>query len=324
MLDGMQIRVLGLEEKIREPGFYQLPIERHHSQPCDGPSVTSTVLRKLTMGSPADYWAFSALNPDRFERVETRALVTGQAMAAYIEAGEDGLAERFWILPEDKPNRPTAAQIKAIEEGRGTEAGFKSLDFWNRVAKDPRQVLTRDEWELISAMGRVVRTDPAAQATLGGLPEITMAWFDEPSQLWCLSRPDQMSFDGMISDYKKVNTQGRPFTAQACDQKITAYGYDQQMGFAAEGFERLTGESPSAVGLVFQQDEPPYSVILRAVSEEDLQLATFQNAEARALFRQCLDSGHWPGPGEVIGTYRRPDWLREKILETMAKKGVSL
>lgn len=319
----LPIRSLGPDEMISEPGFYQMPIERHHGQPCIGPSVTSSILRTIETGSPADVWAFHALNPDRYEREDRRALILGQAMASFIEGGRAEFDCRFQVLPEDKPTKPTAAQIAAIEAGKGTEAGMRSFLFWRGVWDDPREALTADEAKLIFDMGKVVRTDPAAQAVLGGIPEITMAWFDEPSQLWCLSRPDQLSMSGMLSDYKKVNCGGRPFTGQVVDSKITSYRYDMQMSLAVEGFAKLTGFWTETVGLIFQADEPPYSVILRAIDPATIKKAQFCNHDARMTFRECLDSGIWPGPGENIGTYRQPDWLSERILDRMATKGVS-
>lgn len=312
-----KIRLLGPGEKICEPGFYRIPIEVHHGQPCDGPSVTSSVLRKMEIGTPADVWAFHQLNPDRYEAKETAALRMGQALHAIIEGGMEELRARFWTLPEDKPSRPTAAQIRAISEGRGTEAGLRNLQFWAAVDRDPRTVLTNAEWELVVAMGIVARQDPGVQAALGGIPEITMAWFDEASRLWCLARPDQIDFSGMLSDFKKITTQGQPMVQATVDRKITAHRYDMQMAFAAEGYQVLTGLWPEQVGLIFQNDEPPYHVILTAIEEQDLAIGMFHNRKQRMRFRECLNVGHWPGPGEHVMAYKRPKALAEKFLEEM-------
>ena len=322
-MQGVIIHELADDELIGQPGFYRMSLERHHSQPCQGISVTSSVLRRLELASPADVWAYSKLNPNAYQPKDRSALIMGQAMASFIEGGLQEMARKFYQLPADKPNRPTSAQLAAIDAGKGTEAGIRSAVFWARVEADHRQVLTADEWDLIAAMGEVVRIDPAAQVALGGEPEITMAWFDAATRLWCLSRPDQTAFSGMLSDYKKINTQGRPFTGALCDTKITGYLYDAQMAFAAEGFEILTGGWPEQVGLVFQQDEPPYSVILRAIDEEDLRLAMFRNARARRKFRACLDANHWPGPGEHVGAYQRPEWQRERLLKEMQMEGLA-
>ena len=166
-------------------------------------------------------------------------------------------------------------------------------------------------------MGEALAADPMSSAALGGIPEITIAWRDERYDLWCLSRPDQISFDGMTSDYKRMASQGRPFSERLIDHRITDLGIDMQMAFAAEGMKELTGHWPDAVGIVAQCTEAPYHPVLRSFEEEDLHLAMFRNKRARRTFRECLDSGNWWGPGQHVGSYRRPQWLHDRLVEEM-------
>lgn len=338
--DAFQIRDLGPDEHITEPGFYRMPMARHHGQPCckperlkeiaDGDSprpgewaVTSSVLRTLEIRTPADHYAFSLLNPDRWPDDDRPALRMGRAMAALVEGGPEELESHFFALPGNKPKRPTADQVERYRQGNPTEAGKKSVEFWAKVEADPRDAITEAEWELLCNMGKVLAADPLASAALGGEPEITMAWYDEDTDLWCLARPDQVSFSGMLSDYKKVNTQGRPFNGRLCDHRITDHGYHQQMAFGTEAFVRIADEYPDTVGLVFQHDAPPHHVILRSIDEEALRIGEFQNRRARLRFRECMDSGHWPGPGEDVGAYHMPDWFRDRMIAEMQTAGVA-
>lgn len=318
-----EIRTLADDEVISEPGFYEISLDRHHSQPCDGPSVTSGVLRKMELQTPADVWAYHLLNPDRWEQEDKTALRLGRAMAAYVEGGMDEVANHFLVLPSDKPNKPTMAQKKAYAEGRATDAAKRSVEFWRDVEMDYRDPLTDAEDKMIRDMGRVLADDPAACAVMGGLPEVTMAWKDEHTGLWLLARPDTVSFDGGMSDYKKMNTMGRPFNERLVDNRITEHGYDMQMGFAAYVFEKLTGEYPTSVGIVAQVDKPPHHVILREIAEEDLRIGEWRNRCAIDRFAECLASGYWPGPGEHVGAYHRPEWQREMLLEQMNTNGVA-
>jgi len=315
--DNMQIRELGPKDLITENGFYRLSMDRHHNQPCDGISVTSSVLRTLELGTPSDVWSFHALNEDRMEKDQTEAMRMGRAIASFIEGGPEELEKHFYVLPANKPNKPTEAQRNAYLKGAGTEAGIRSIEFWAKVDADPRDVITESSWELICNMGKALMKDPAAAAALGGEPEITMAWFDERSGLWCLARPDQVQFTGMVSDYKKISTQGAYMSGSMCDRKITQYGYHAQMAFACEGFQVLTGEWPEQVGLIFQMDSKPYHSILRGIDEESLSIGMFQNDRARMRFRECLNSENWPGPGEHIANYHMPEWLHERLTKEM-------
>jgi hypothetical protein len=182
-----QIITLADDEKITKPGFYNISLDRHHDQPCDGPSVTSGVLRKMELATPADVWAFSKLNPNRWEDEDRPALWLGRAMAAYVEGGMEAVKESFLILPEDKPRKPTPQQIKAYDNGEATEAGRKSVEFWRRVEADERTPLTDAEITMIQNMGAALAEDVGAAAAMGGIPEITMAVQDEETGLWLLA-----------------------------------------------------------------------------------------------------------------------------------------
>ena len=319
-----EIRTLGPGEKICEPGFYNIPLAVHHSQCCDGVSVTSGVLRRIKQEYPAEVWAFHELNPNRWVREETDALRTGRAMAAYVEGGADEVEEHFYVLPESRPQRPTRQQLTAIKEGRGSKSAIQSLSFWKEADADPRDQITESQFDLIRDMGRALEADPAAQAILGGMPEVTMAWFDERSQLWCLSRPDQISFDGFVSDYKKISPQGQLFDKDLCYRAVEKHRYDMQMGFAHEGFETLTGFQPQAVGLLFQSDRPPHFGIPIEIGEEEIAIARFHNHQSLRRFRECLDSGDWQEPGEHPGIFRWSDEKRERILEEMNTENQAL
>lgn len=318
-----EIRTLADDEKITEPGFYQISLDRHHSQPCDGPSVTSGILRKMELESPADVWAFHQLNPSRWVKPQTTALRLGRAMAAYVEGGMDAVAQQFVVLPADKPNKPTAAQITAYDEGRATEAGKRSVEFWRSVEADPRDPLTEAEQKMIEDMGKVIAKDPGACAAMGGIPEVTMAWRDERTGLWLLSRPDTVSFDGMISDYKKMSAQGGAFNHRLVDRRIEQHGYHQQMAFARDMMELLTGEAPEVVSIIAQSDAAPHHVIIREIDQEALAIGSFLNRRSITRFSECLASGHWPGPGDDIGAYQMSDGYRKWMLEQMQTAGVA-
>lgn len=318
----MQIRTLTDDEKITEPGFYAISLERHHNQPCDGPSVTSGILRTMILEAPADVWAFHALNPHRWDRPTTAAMRQGAAMAAYIEGGEKAVLERFKVHAKDKPRRPTEQQLLAIEEGRGSKVALASVAYWSKVEASPSEWLDQSELDLILEMGAVLREDEGAALAMSGHPEITMAWQDEATGIWCLSRPDTVSFDGTASDYKKVAAGGRPFNYRLVDRRCADSGWYMQMAFAAEGLERLTGNWPGEVSIIAQSSAIPYHVIPRIIDDEALRFGQMRNRKAVRMFADCLESGHWPGPGEDVGAFQMSDWLRDTMLDEMEGEGI--
>lgn len=330
----LEIHDLADDDWITEPGFYRMSLDRHHSQPCMSPderealkadgtlppldavSVTSGVLRRMHKHGPAKVWATHLLNPNRYPDKTTDALRLGRAMAAIVEGGVEELERHFQVLDDNRPQRPTKQQLRAFAEDRASASAKKSIAFWGSVDRDGRDTLTQSEFDLIVQMGAALANDPAAEYGLGGIPEITMAWQDERTGLWLLSRPDNLRSDGLVTDYKKVNMQGGPFTASRCDSLIDQHGYDMQMAFAAEGWTRLTGNAPSQVGVIFQEDEPPHEVALREIDSEALGIGRFYNRQAAYRFTECYRAGAWPGL-DLIGVYQMSDTRREAALNEM-------
>lgn len=323
MKQDFEIRTLAKGEKITEAGFYNIPMHVHHNQPCESYSVTSSVLRMCEKGTPADVWAHHPDNPDREEGGDSTAMKMGRVMAAFIEDGLAGLNAQCFILPTPKPNKPTDAQMAKYMIGEGTDAGIKSVEYWAKMDADPRDQITQEQFDLIVKMGKVLAKDPAACAALGGMPEITMAWQDERTGIWCLARPDQISFSGMVSDYKKIATRGGYLNGWVIDRRIEEYGYDMQMAFACEGFEQLTGNFPDQVGLIFQWEKAPHHVILREIDEEELAIAKFMNDRSLTRIAECTVSGHWDGPCETVGRFIRNEKSRERLLNEMQIAGVA-
>ena len=324
----IEIRQLKPGEKITEPGFYNIPLHVHHNQPCDGVSVTSGVLRGMDpdLGSPADVWAFHKLNPDGRKKPASRAMHQGAAMAALIAGGGTELQRQFFVADKKVPRRPSEQQWDQYHRGRlFQKTTLDACEYWEEVNNGDRPHLTYDDTMLLVDMAKVLQNDAAAMAAIAGLPEITMAAYDEQTDLWLLSRPDTVDPDhAAMSDYKKISTRGEPFTARILDERICRFGYDAQMGFAADVYSRLTGNWPENVGIIGQSDAYPYHVIPRALTEQQL-VEGMQMAQLSAKrFRQCLDSGHWPGPGEDIGEYRRPDWRQKQIERQFEREGIQL
>lgn len=318
-----EIRTLAPGEKISEPGFYNISLDVHHSQCCDGFSVTSGVLRRMQIETPGDVWAFHDDNPDRWEREETDALRLGRAMAAFIEGGLEEVEKHFYVLPDSRPQRPTRQQMAAIKDGRGSKSAMASLAFWREADADPRDHITENQLNLIWDMGRALAKDPMAAEMLDGIPEVTMAWKDERTGIWCLSRPDQIKFDGYAGDYKKISPQGATFDHALCYRAIKKHRYDMQMAFAHEGFEQLTSYQPQAVGLIFQSDRRPHFCIPVEIPEEEIEFGRFYNHRSLWRIKECLDSGHWPEPGENPGMFHWSDDERNRILEEMNMEGTA-
>lgn len=322
----MEIRTLKPGEKITENGFYNIPLAVHHNQPCDGPSVTSGVLRTMELDSPADVWAWSKLNDKARKKESTSAMYMGAAMAALIADGVKELQKQFYCLDKKIPKRPSPLQWAAWKENRTKSTDtIRACKAWTLINDDPRPPLTHAEVQELIAMAKVLRKDPDAQAAMDGLPEITMAAKDEETGLWLLARPDTVSMDGVVTDYKKIATmRSESLKPWMVDQRIAAGGWDMQLGFGSDVFHRIVGDWPSLHGIVGQWGEYPYHVITRVIEEEDINMGIFRCRRAVRTFHTCMTSGHWPGPGADVGSFHRNEAVRDRLREEMQSEGFRL
>ena len=104
------IRILSADQKITEPGVYDVSIDRYHSQICDGPSISSSGIRAL-LRSPAHYWRTSDLNPARVEEDDKEAFILGRA-AHHLLLGEKEFSRQFVIRPDEAPDAVRAFDLR--------------------------------------------------------------------------------------------------------------------------------------------------------------------------------------------------------------------
>lgn len=319
----MEIRTLLPDEKITEEGLYRMPLARHHAQPCEGISVTSSVLRTIELGSPAAAWDFHMLNPDAYERPERDALKLGTAMHSWVEGGEEAVKRDFIILAPGTPKKPSDRQLNAAAPSKETVEAIRVWQqIWKRQALRGCPIITQAEFDQIKIMGKALEHDPTALAVLGGEPEITIATFDDETQLWMLSRLDNLTFDGLQSDFKRISTRGRFLTERVCKARIREHRYDMQMAFGAECFWRVTGQWPTDSAIVFQMDVPPFHSHTVAIGRDEIIAGVALNHRAMRIFRECYDSGNWPGPGAVISTFQYSTAEREAFQEAVKNRSM--
>lgn len=286
---------------ITEPGIYAgVPIDLYHSQAlCDGPSVSSSGLRKIFSESPAHFFATWDGNPEREEQPVSEALTLGRA-AHHLLLGEDDFSTLFVQRPETiggaawQGNRTACKAWLAEQAAKG------------RTVLKPEQVKT------IRGMARALAAHPLVQAgALNGRVEMTMVWRCKDTGIWVKARPDVIPNDS--GDFVDLKT---TVSVQFDDiqRTIADYGYQMQAALVHEGWLTLTGMKPESFTLAFVEKAPPYCVRFATLWHEDLVRGDQQNLMSRATFKRCLDANEWPGPGGDDAEHiALPEWMQKRI-----------
>jgi PDDEXK-like domain of unknown function (DUF3799) len=278
-------------EPISKPGMYSgISLERYHTGSiCDGPSISSSGLRKIFSESPAHYWCESPLNPDRIEPKIKRHFILGRAVH-HLMLGEPFFAKLFVVQPGEYPDSKTG-ELKPWNNN-STHAKL----WHSKALVDRKLVLLPREIEQIKgmavALGRHPLIKPPYQA-LNGLIERSLFWKDKATGVWLKSRPDAIPTDG--ADFVDLKT---------CDsvlwpdlvRSIGKFGYPQQGALVRQAAREVFGIAQASFTLVFVESNPPHCVRVVELKPHELDRGDRQNRASLDLFARCLKSGHWPGP----------------------------
>ncbi len=309
-------------QPIITPGIYgDVPLTIYHSQLiCDGPSVSSSGLRRVLErngGSPAHFYNEWSGNPDCEEQEdEKRQFIVGRAVH-HLLLGEVGFTKAFCVRPAAVPNREngslTAWQGNRLEcrawmaDDIEQVANFhpKLKDWFAANRPNGRSILFQEDIDNIRGMAINVGLHPEVNiqykpgrfySLLNGHIEKSFFWKDKATGLWCKARPDAIPTDsGDFADLKTTTSVGQiPLM-----RSITDFAYHQQAAMIAEGAQQCAGIDLSSYTLVFVEKKRPYCVRPVPLEAEDIALGHAQNRLALDLIARCIRDKRWPGPGDA-------------------------
>lgn len=309
-------------ENVPGPGRYDMPMDDYHRQCCPGPSVSSSGLRKIYLHSPADFWALSDLNDNRFEDEPRDAFTFGRAAHALILGDEDFNA-KFAVVPATAPPRPLASQIAAREQGRISASAQERFDFWDDfdALNGGKEHLSENDLAHIHHIANALAAHPLIPVLMEGEAEQSLIYQDEATGIWVKSRLDILSSTGDLADLK-TTSQTRP---ELLLRDVRMHGYDMQLGLATMAMEHLMGVpftaeayAGRAAMLLFVYKKPPYHVMPVEVDFDALHWARLKCRAALDTMAKCIHEDHWPGvmDGE-IGTYTA-DYEIERLSDLQA------
>lgn len=282
-------------DKISKNGIYEIPMADYHNDCCVGPSVSSSVIRKILSKSPAHVWATSPYNPKRVEDEETTTFAFGKAIADWLAYGELR-DEKFLILPNDFNGRTSdgKAIIKDAKENGVT-------------------VLKQKDMVEIKKMQAALEAHPYAIAAFkGGNPERSLIWLDEETGLWMKARPDYLPHAlKIIPDYK---TAANAHPDDFC-RDMGKFGYHIQAALCIEGIEVLTGKTPKSFIYVVQEKKAPYVVQVYELDPDDLELGRAMLLYGKRLFAKCFKENDWYGYSKNPVRASIPMWMHGRLVE---------
>ena len=170
------------------------------------------------------------------------------------------------------------------------------------ASREGKIPILEKEFLKAKAMALEVRKHPKAKGLFAyGKPEQSLFWRDAATGIDMRARVDWLREprEGRrlkIVDYK---TAAR-VDPESIRRAIADHGYHQQGATYQEAAIALgLGDEDTIVTLIFQEKTPPFLVHVVQLHPYDLKLGSARNRRALEIYRECTESGEWPGYPEI-------------------------
>ena len=277
---------------ITEPGVYDIPEAVYHADPVPEGSLSASGAKKI-LQCPARF------DYDRKQPPQpTTAMELGTAVHKLVlGVGAD-------IVVVDADNYRT-------KDAQGQAASARA------AGKIP--LLPKEHAEA-QAIASAVRRHPLAGALFSnGTPEQSLFWQDAEFGIWCRARLDWLPEPGpwghrMVIPDLKTTSSADP---QGLGRTAGNFGYHIQHAQYLDGVRALGLDAAPAFLFVFVETEPPYLVTVAELDGESAEAGRTACRAAREKFRDCTESGIWPGysAGDEIRLISMPPWIRGRTYE---------
>lgn len=298
-------------EIVTENGFYDIPIEWYHQQCCDGPSISSSGLRQI-LRSPAEFWKFSELNPDREELPEKAAWTLGRG-AHHLVLGEKNFYGHFIMRPLKIGGSLWNSNRTVCKE-------------WLKEQKElGLTVLTPTQVQSIRGMAGLLpwqkncpnsglANSPLINETgmLQGQIECSFIW--QYDGIWLKARPDNIPLAS--NDYTDLKTSGVgidnfKLTSTNAEREYFVQGATVGMGSSA-----VLGRVMDGFHLVFVQTGDQFATSVKTIEQEDIILGEDAIDVAVGIFKKCLAENVWPTSTASANDAQNlplPQWKRDEV-----------
>lgn len=280
---------------ITEPGVYEITADEYHADPVPGGSLSSSGARRL----------LSPSCPALFDYERTH----GQGHKTTWDIGH---AAHKLVL------------------GNGPELVLIDGDYRSKANKERRDQayldgavpLKTDEFDMVHEMAEAIRNHKVASALfnpLGGRAEQSLFWKDAETGVQRRARLDWLPFPGVgsrmiVPDYKTC-ADASPAGIQ---KAVFKYGLHQQAAFYLDAVKALGLADECAFVFIFQMKDPPYLVTPIELTDLALQIGRALNRQAIDIYRQCAETGVWPGFTDAIEYISLPGWVENAYLQEYA------
>ncbi len=278
------------------PGLhFDVGADRYHDDPCEAPSLSSSIASTLCNYSPLH--AYSQ-HPKLGGRAKKRtASMDGGTLihALLLDAGRNIVS-----IPHDdyRTNAAKALRDEALACGSIPVIAEK-LDIAKKIASNVERRLRGDFGIVFNGKSEVVAIWEE-RGRFGPVP--------------CRAMLDHVFVDAGIIFDLKTSADARP---RSCARSAVEYGYAIQHAAYTSALQKIRPQLVGRVRMsfIFVELEPPYAATPSDLSAELAELGQLQWRRAVKTWEQCLRDDKWPGYTTSRAVLDCPPWAMSAELE---------
>jgi hypothetical protein len=260
---------------------YDMPFDDYHAVPA----LSASGMRDLARSA----WHYR----NRVETVPTKAMLNGTlAHCAQLEPG--ALSERYVVVPDEAPKRPTKAQWAAKKP---SPESMLAMEWWTGFQKTvgTRLIVGPADYATTQQQLAALQAEPEiAKLFARGMGEVSAFWIDPSNGVYCKARVDWVhpidDRSVKLVDLKTTVDE----SPDAFARSAARMGHHRQQAHYWRGFEIASGME--VVDFVFATvtSQPPVLAVAYHLVDEVMQQGEEEVAELTEFYAQCMKADHWP------------------------------
>lgn len=287
---------------------YGMDIDEYHRSPA----LSNSGLAYLAE-CPAMFYA-KKINPNRpSEEEKTGHLHGNLAHCAFLEPEKFG--ERYVVLPDDAPKKPTSAQWAAKKP---SEESVIAMEWWKDFGTrhSGKRIISKEEARICQNQAANLMDIPAVWNDIDmrdlwkmGVPEVSAFWRDPLTGIHCRCRPDLVV---KINDKQVVLMDVKTYSSAASGEvhrQISRKGYWRQAAHYSIGYHLASGMEVVDFVFLFVSSAYPYLAGSYNLSEVFMQHGMAEQRALIDLYAQCLKTNKWPSYTKKTQTLDLPGYM---------------
>ena len=259
-------------------------------------AVSQTMLKLMAKSM----WHYA----NRVEVLQTRPMLNGSLVhCARLEP--EALSQRYVVLPENAPKRPTDAQWNAKKPNDSSRAAMEWWTAWGEEAAG-RTLVEADDFAITRLQLAALERDPQIVENMSeGRSEVSVFWIDPVTGVYCKARPDyvRMFDDGDVLTDLKSTVDESPHGFGWAAKRMR---YDLQQAHYVAGWQIATGRKVKTFCFAAVTSKRPVLAKPYLLPEEFAQQGEDERCELLATYANCRATNNWPdyGSGYIVADVR--------------------